>query len=324
MSIKSCAIVGAGIAGLVAAERLRERGVRVVLLDKGRSVGGRLATRRMGNATLDHGAQYFTAKEERFKQYVEAWVQAGIVREWAKGFSTDGALPENGNARYIAPKGMTAITKHLANGLTIHTEARVVKLVHENHGWTLHTDNGEETSADAVLLTPPVPQVLELVRASMISLPIDVETNLSAVSYLPCIAALAVLSGASRVPSPGGVLVSGEPIAWIADNAQKGISSAPSVTIHATPAFSLDHWNDDDPTLTQTLLTAAAPYLGSNVQTVEIKKWRYALAKTFYSKPFELLTTTAPLALAGDGFLSPRVEGAALSGLYAADALLAL
>ena len=60
------AIVGAGLAGLMAGRTLAEAGHEVVLLDKGRSPGGRLATRRIGAATLDHGAQFFTVRSEAF------------------------------------------------------------------------------------------------------------------------------------------------------------------------------------------------------------------------------------------------------------------
>ena len=45
-------VVGAGIAGLTAARAL-DGNHDVVVLDRGRSVGGRLATRRMGDA-VDH------------------------------------------------------------------------------------------------------------------------------------------------------------------------------------------------------------------------------------------------------------------------------
>ena len=53
-------IIGAGLSGLSAAQTLVRSGRSVLVVDKGRGVGGRLATRRIGDATLDHGAQFFT------------------------------------------------------------------------------------------------------------------------------------------------------------------------------------------------------------------------------------------------------------------------
>ncbi len=46
-------IVGAGMAGLTAAAELQRAGRSVLVLDKGRGVGGRMASRRIGDATFD-------------------------------------------------------------------------------------------------------------------------------------------------------------------------------------------------------------------------------------------------------------------------------
>ena len=55
-------IIGAGMAGMAAARTLVNANLPVLVLDKGRGISGRMATRRWGDATFDHGAQYFSAK----------------------------------------------------------------------------------------------------------------------------------------------------------------------------------------------------------------------------------------------------------------------
>ncbi|MBC7927970.1 MAG: NAD(P)-binding protein, partial [Bryobacteraceae bacterium] len=79
---QSCLIVGAGMAGLTAAGALRARGWAVVLLDKGRGAGGRMATRRIGESGLDHGAQFFTVLDARFRDAVNRWERANWVAPW--------------------------------------------------------------------------------------------------------------------------------------------------------------------------------------------------------------------------------------------------
>ena len=64
-------VIGAGIAGLIAAGELKRAGLHVLVLDKGRGVGGRIATRRIGGATFDHGAQFITQRNPRFAAVLE-------------------------------------------------------------------------------------------------------------------------------------------------------------------------------------------------------------------------------------------------------------
>ena len=65
-------VIGAGMTGIACARQLQVAGLDVVLLDKGRGIGGRMATRRveLGGQTIrfDHGAQYITARSADFKQ----------------------------------------------------------------------------------------------------------------------------------------------------------------------------------------------------------------------------------------------------------------
>ena len=159
-----CLIIGAGMAGLAAAHRLQSQGLAVALLDKGRGVGGRLATRWRerdgGNrAYFDHGAQFFTVRTPLFQSFVDRWRQEGLVREWSRGFA--GATTEShpdGHPRYVVEGGMNALARHLASPLPVFTGTQVTAIQGEGAaGWSVHLATGETWAAPALLLTPPVP-----------------------------------------------------------------------------------------------------------------------------------------------------------------------
>jgi predicted NAD/FAD-dependent oxidoreductase len=127
-----------------------------------------------------------------------------------------------------------------------------------------------------------------------------------------------MLEGESAVPEPGGLWLNGEPIAWIADNARKGISpGGVALTIHAGHAFSRGHWDEPDDIVADALLAAAAPWIGSRVSSRQVHRWRYSRPEGTFDAPFVALRTPGPMAIAGDGFGGGRLEGAFLSGVAA-------
>ena len=77
-------IVGAGLTGIMAARTLTDKGYEVLLIDKGKSVGGRMATRRIGGGKVDHGAQFFTVRTERFQSEVDQWLSQGFIKPFRK------------------------------------------------------------------------------------------------------------------------------------------------------------------------------------------------------------------------------------------------
>jgi renalase len=312
-------VIGAGMAGLIAAGELQRNGRRVLVLDKGRGVGGRLASRRIGGATFDHGAQFITTRDPRFAAVLEQGRQKGWLEEWCRGFS--GA--EDGHARWRGNPGMSAVAKHLAFGLDLYLETQVLALRRADDRWCAETTGGHSFDAAAVVLTSPVPQSLAMLEAGGTVLAPELGRRLAAIEYERCLAVLAVLEGASRLPPPGGLRLDHGPIAWIADNQLKGISAKPCVTIHATHAFSLEHWDRDRQESGRALLEAAAQWLGTGIKTFQVHGWRYSKPMRVDADPCVLISPSPPLVLAGDAFAGPRVEGAAISGWAAAAAILA-
>jgi hypothetical protein len=212
----------------------------------------------------------------------------------------------------------------LAADLHIHTSTRVIEISWDGDGWSVRTEPHGLFRGAFVVLTPPLPQSLDLIRASGLTLPSTAKDRLEAVAYEPCLALLALLREPSQIPDPGGMWLSGEPIAWLADNQQKGISPrAVGVTIHAGAGFSQAHWRADDDAIAGRLLAAASHWLGSEVAQYQVHRWRYSKPSTFYGEPCLRLKDPGPWVLAGDALAGPRIEGAFLSGLSAADAILA-
>jgi hypothetical protein len=174
-----------------------------------------------------------------------------------------------------------------------------------------------------VLLTPPVPQSLALLAAGEIELDGAMQTRLEGIQYERCLAVMAVLKESSLIPPPGGLVPTSGPVSWIADNQLKGISKEPAVTIHANHEFSLAHWDDDRMESGRRLLDASKQWLGAEVLSYQVHGWRYSKPIQVDAHRCALLQASPPLVMAGDAFAGPRVEGAALSGFAAAEALLA-
>ena len=317
------AIVGAGLSGLVAARRLTAAGRSVRLIDKGRSVGGRLATRRTGNATFDHGAQFFTVRSPEFAELVAQATAASVVYEWCQGFDAEG----DGHARHACHGGMNALAKWLAADLDVITASQTIAVTAgpDTAGWTMRQADGTSVASDALVLTAPVPQSLALLDAGGVSLDPAVRAELDTVRYFATLALLVTVGGDPAIPEPGGVqLPETEPFTFVADNQRKGISAAPAVTLHANHAYSAARYDDDPDEVRAELLELAGPWLGeATVIEAQLKKWLYA--GPIEPLPDECIVTTAagaPLVFAGDAFGGPKVEGAARSGMAAAAALL--
>ncbi len=315
MSPRSCLIVGAGMAGLTAAAALRAKGWSVLLVDKGRGVGGRMATRRIGDSRLDHGAQFFTVRDPRFVHAVQRWEQAQVVAPW---------FTENGHVRYRAAGGMNALTRHLAEPFEVRTETQVALVEPVDQGWHVVTASGETLNAAALVLTPPAPQTAALLAACSDRLPSGIVSAVSRIAFDPCFAWLATLDGPSRVPPPGYLRPDGGPIEWIADNTQKGLSTgAAALTIHARASFSREHLDAPQEEVAGLLAQAAEPWLGARVTASQLHRWKFSRPVDEYPSPCLFTPEPAPLAIAGDAFGGSRIEGAFLSGLAAAEALLA-
>ena len=177
-SKKHIAIVGAGMAGITAARTLVQAGHRVTVFEKSKGVSGRMSTRRSEFGSFDHGAQYFTVRDTRFRQLMH-WVLAvspDIARPWGanavrvlddQGRTLEAALPKN-EPHWVAQPGMNALVGCMAAPLIakkqLHTNHQVRLIERQANGqYSLQCHNSDDSTAkpqniggfDAVLLAIP-------------------------------------------------------------------------------------------------------------------------------------------------------------------------
>lgn len=332
-------IVGAGISGLACARELTARGHAVTVVDKGRGVGGRLATRRIGDAAFDTGAQFISARESAFAAVLR---DAGAV-PWSDGFPALTALgpadARDGFPRWRMPGGMNRLAKHLAQGLDIRDQRTVTGLALDGGRWRMAVEPGdlvkpgaqaggpaETILADAVVLTAPAPQAVGLLDRCGLPVPDAVRD----VRYDPCLCLLLDFPAAEPLlPPPGGLRIDDDAaIGWIASQRGKELRSVgEGLVVHARGPWSAERYAWSDERILAELLPAARALLArfgviAAPATVQLKKWRFSLPTVTVAEPCVRIAAHAPLILAGDAYGDrPRVEGAWLSGVAAAASL---
>jgi predicted NAD/FAD-dependent oxidoreductase len=310
--MRNVAIIGAGMAGLSAAERLRAAGHGVTLFEKSRGFGGRMATRRSGDFQFDHGAQYFTARGADFFRQISDWQAQGLVAEWGPG-------------SYVGRPGMTAPARAMAKHHTCITQALVTRLERNRDGWRVMDEHGlieapGNGAYDAVILAVPAPQAIPLAQSAGAYLP-----QLAHAQYAPCIALMLAYEPETRATADNWMRPEDSVIGWIAKDSSKPGRPHDMQTwvVHARADWSRAHL-DQDPQISGEILHAHFKAL-SGIDATPLyssaHRWRYALVEQEVGLPC-LFDESRMIGACGDWCLGPRVEAAYESGRAMGDMLI--
>jgi predicted NAD/FAD-dependent oxidoreductase len=328
------AIIGAGVSGLMAARHLKEAGAQVTLFDKSRGIGGRLSTRYADAYEFDHGAQYFTVSDERFRSVVEEAQKTGAVAPWpgrALYLKTGLLTADTGRERWVGTPRMNSFAKYLAESAQLNPNIllgqRVKHLTRENDGlWTLSFESNDtgpvqdRSGFNAVICTAPSPQASLLLPHNFAA-----RSKLDGAQMDACFALMIGL----KDPIDLGwdtLRVNDLPVSWLAVNSAKPGRASDNVTlmVHASPEWSNANVNTDRAEILEVMMSITAALTRLNLKDPEyvtLHRWLYASVSKSPETPC-LVDEDKSLVAAGDWCLGGRVEGAALSGLAAAEAVL--
>ena len=306
-------VIGAGMAGLTCATRLSEAGHTVRVLDKGRGPGGRMAARRAEVSgepvSFDHGAQYFTARNDGFQAAVDQWARADAVAKW----------PAAGNDAWVGLPNMNGPIRIMADPLGVRWSTRAESIARNDDGWSITTDKGDFT-AKIVLVAVPAEQAAELLHDTAPGLA-DVANG---VVSEPCWAVMAAFEEALDIPED---TVRGEDtaISWAARNSAKpGRFGKECWVIHASPSRSREIIDLPREEVGEVLLADFFDQTGAEQRKaihVAAHRWLYAMPSAASGDPSRF-DRDARIGIAGDYLHSPRVEGAWISGNALAEEVL--
>jgi len=302
------AIVGAGLSGLAAAGALAAAGIPSSIFEKGRSVGGRLATQGAEQGGYDHGAQRFSVRDEVFDSEVQAWHRAGLVvpTEGAKG------------AWWLPVPSTNSLAQGLARDLPVRCSARVTALSRRDRGWWLSIEGApDEGPFDVVLLTAPSP-----LSAALLAPHAMFQEALAAIEYDPCWA-LAIACDASGPGWPSTIFTEPADTSAIALLVREGLKpgrvpdgSLVRLVVHASIAFSRTHLEEREAEVAVRMRAALGAMPGLEeirVRWSRAHRWRFARVRCALGEAC-LFDGARGIGVAGDGMLGPRIEAAWLSG----------
>lgn len=333
------AVVGGGISGLACASVLKDQGCNVTVFDRGRSAGGRLATRTPRDAdapAFDHGAPYFTARDPRFGRYVRSWIEAGICTKWdaSRGRWAGGRLePAQADAPLIVAKpSMSALCRHLAAGLDLQTATTIAAATPHANGWELTYEHEQNHPPfDALVLAMPPEQAQRLLGNHHTAC----TPELRSVVSNPVWIGLFGVTGLSDLLPDDLETVGDEAIERIIRNERKPgrtDDGTALLAVHARSDWSAARYDDDRDAIAAALSEHSRRVLRDVTgrvihpdQFVYARAHRWGLAGVV--RPTQhpcLFDPNARLAICGDGFGGAGVEAAFLSGRAAAGRVLSL
>lgn len=321
-------MVGAGVSGLAAARALKQAGLEPVVYEKDVRPGGRVATDSVGGYVFDSGATTISPRGKSIEPaMLEELGQAELVRvekpiythsslRVSAGDSARNALP-----RYAYARGLSTFADLLSEGLDIRYEIEIESIY--RNGAKVYRVAGEDF--DAVILTPPIPQVRKLLASAGESRP------LSNTSFRSC---LSVCLGFRRVlpEVPYHALLDPEqrhPLTWLSLESVKCPGRAPegctAIVAQMSPQFSATNFENSDEQIIEPTVEFVKRLYGPDWDAPEaslIRRWKYSQPEI--TAMFENVNhASARLLIAGDGVMGGRVEYAFEAGHQAAQILIA-
>ena len=324
--MKKIAIIGAGLSGISAAHLLKDH-AEIEIFEKSRGVSGRMSTRRTDKYSFDHGAQYFTARTEAFKHFIQPLIKNGVIERWNARYVKfkHNNIIERKNwcdeePRYVGSPSMNQVVKFLAKDLDINVHTKIEHLKYQDK-WHLTDENGNQYSGfDWVICTNPPKQALNLLPKHF-----KYYDDISQVDMEPCFSLMLGFETELQIPFDAAHITDSD-LSWIAVNSRKPKRlDMFTLVINSSEKYAKYNIDGDQQQSLRHLIKEASGIVGCDLNSADYKTihaWRYAnnVKKDRLSHANKIfLDQENNLAVCGDWCHGGRVEGAFMSAYHLVD-----
>lgn len=320
------AIIGAGISGLTAGQKLSEYGHEVSIFEKARGVGGRMSTRRTDDFAFDHGAQCFTARTKPFQAFVREYEKSGVIKEWKgkvvsieKGKKLEKRLWFE--THFVACPNMNSLCKELAQSLDIKIQTEVSKISKNGDYWHLESINGKNLGEyDWVISTAPPAQTYKLMPHDFVY-----KDEVSKIEMNVCFALMLGFKEEIKINWIAAKIRESK-LKWVTINSKRPDRNAEvtSIQIHSRDSWANDNSDRNIDEVQAEMIKEFKELTGIDgfqADYASTHRWLYSLVKNT-SKVGSYVDVDNKLAACGDWCLTSRIEEAWLSANNAVDKIL--
>lgn len=339
---KKIAIIGAGVSGLAAAFQLSSGDDQIEIFEKSRGLSGRAASRSKNGVRYDYGANYFKVESDALARLIfedlptdDLCRIVGDVGTFDKNSEfAEGDPAQNASAKWSYRGGISTLGKLMVSvaELEVISTTRIVRIEQCRAKWDLIDDEGRRyEDYDAVLLTPPAPQTIDLLQCSKLgdaTVPELLTSVLAKAEYHSQFAVIMNFPSPVTMPGDCFALINSDrehPLAWVShENGKAGhVPNGESLLIaQMSPAWTAEHYDTPAEEIITEALSAVRKVISSDLPEptwADTQRWRFAHPHTAVN-PDNLQSALPPgVFVAGDALVGKgRIGGAIETGLDAA------
>ena len=337
MNKQDIIILGTGIAGLAAAHHLKKAGQKVLLLDKGRRLGGRCATRRADGYVFDHGAQFATAHGPYFQELLRDAKDKHMVANWQLPIKDKSGKnqPNTNKQVFIGTPSMRSLAEYLVEGLDYQQSVEIADIQKLHNEIKLRDSKGQDYYCQHLICSAPAPQTEKLLASAAPDLSMLAQTA----AYDPCWTVMLGWAEARHPALPESALkLLAQPCASLdmavpqftrhkTSDKIGAETSHIALVLQASPAWSTTHLENDKAIVIEALTKAYRDHLDHELPAADYAaahRWRYARVRQAAGGDAKTaICSDGRIVVAGDWMAGPRLEAAFDSGIAAANQLLA-